>query len=223
MAEMNALRLPILATTLLALAAVARADDWAGPRVREVFSENRNRFVRVIPGSSWGDTIGFMGTPKGPYAKAEFYTRQADKSYRLTASATLLNPVAPVEFFVSDEGRLATIDNWHNAGYGKVVAIYDGHGVPVKSFTLEDLFTAAEIEGFRKSISSIWWSTTPVYIRSDQKTLFVSTDTVSRGAGFLFGLESGRFQFCETRAGQYRCRNSAAGPWKTGVETGVER
>jgi hypothetical protein len=30
-----------------------------------------------------------------------------------------LNPVAPVEFLVADNGHLVTIDNWHNVGYAK--------------------------------------------------------------------------------------------------------
>jgi hypothetical protein len=35
------------------------------------------------------------GSAKGPYAAAEYYARQPDRSYRLMHSATLLNPVAP--------------------------------------------------------------------------------------------------------------------------------
>jgi hypothetical protein len=80
-------------------------------------------FRAVTPGESLGDTVGFAGAKKGKYAAAEFYRRHPDRSYRLVAEARLLNPVAPVEFFVSNDGRLATIDNWHNIGYGKVVSI----------------------------------------------------------------------------------------------------
>ena len=52
---------------LFALAAplMARADDWAAPRTREVFSASREWFVRVTPG--------------GKRATAEFYRRAADR------------------------------------------------------------------------------------------------------------------------------------------------
>ena len=71
---------------------------------REVFSGSREYFVRVIPGESTGDTVGFSGAKKGKYAAAEFYRRSNDRSYKLAAEITLLNPVAPAEFFVSDAG-----------------------------------------------------------------------------------------------------------------------
>ena len=45
---------------ILALAtSVAHADSWASPRVREVFSDSREHFVRVLPGESLGNTLGF--------------------------------------------------------------------------------------------------------------------------------------------------------------------
>lgn len=216
-------RLAMLVGMASASAYRVRADEWPSPQVGEAFSESRDHFIRVIPGRSWGDMIGFKGSPKGPYATAEFYARQADRSYRLTRTVTLLNPVAPVEFFVSDDGRLATIDNWHNRGYGGVVAIYDERGTLVKSYALDDLFAAAEIEALPRSVSSIDWAKGAAYIREDQKTLVVDTFGVARGAGFLFGLESGRYQFCETRGGQYRCRNTAKGDWKTAVDAAVDR
>ena len=43
----------------------AAADSWPQPQTKEVFSESREYFVRVIPGESLGDTIGFAGARKG--------------------------------------------------------------------------------------------------------------------------------------------------------------
>src|SRR5215207_11729532 len=109
-----AITLRLLLTLFLltcVLAAPARSDSWAAPTVTEVFSASRDHFVRITPGESLGDTIGFAGSAKGPYAAAEYYARQPDRSYRLMHNTTLLNPVAPARFFVSDEGRLATVDN----------------------------------------------------------------------------------------------------------------
>src|SRR5580765_8513124 len=147
------------ALLILALAVLpaAQGDDWPAPVIREVFSPSRAYFVRVVPGKSLGDTVGFSGAPKGPFATAEFYRLEKDRSYRLAATASLLNPVAPVEFLVTDDGFLITLDNWHNTGYGKVVALYTREGKPIRAYELSDLFTNSEIEGFGHSVSSIPW------------------------------------------------------------------
>jgi hypothetical protein len=195
----------VAALPLLLAAAGAGADDWPAPRVKEVFSESREYFVRVLPGESVGDTFGFGGEKKGRYALAEFYRRAADRSYRLIAEATLLNPVAPVDFFVADSGHLAALDNWHNVGYGKVVSIYSSRGALIQSYELRDLFQPDEIESFPHSVSSIHWRDGPAYVRPDQKTLLI---TLKAGGDFLFGLESGQFKYCEYRDKVYRCRTA---------------
>lgn len=151
----------LLLTLALTVVPIAQGDDWPAPAVREVFSQSRSYFVRVVPGKSFGDTVGFSGAAKGPFATAEFYRLEKDRSYRLAATATLLNPVAPVEFFVTDSGFLITLDNWHNLGYGKVVAIYTPEAKPIRAFELADLFTQSEIEGFGRSVSSIEWRKLP--------------------------------------------------------------
>jgi hypothetical protein len=33
-----------------------------------------------------------------------------------------------VDFLVTDRGYLATLDNWHNMGYGKIAAFYSLKG-----------------------------------------------------------------------------------------------
>jgi hypothetical protein len=89
---------------------------------------------------------------------------------------------------------------------------------------LKDLLSLAEIEALQHSMSSIAWAKGTTYIRDDQRTLLVDGDAVAPGGAFVFGLETGRYQLCETHAGQYRCRNSnAEGSWKTGVEAAVDR
>jgi hypothetical protein len=195
----------LLGTLLSVMPMAAMADDWAAPQTKEVFSGSREYFVRVTPGDSLGDTFGFAGQKKGKYAGAEFYRRHQDRSYSLVAEAVLLHPVAPVEFFVSNDGRLATIDNWHNIGHGKVVSIYDPRGKAVQSYELSDLFQDEEIKAFGRSVSSIHWRNGPAYIRQDQKTLLI---TVKSGGDFLFGLETGRFKYCEYQEKIYRCRNT---------------
>lgn len=195
----------LLILAALMLAVPARADSWTSPQVREVFSESRAHFVRVTPGESWGDTFGFKGAKKGVYATAEFYRRAADGAYRPTAKVTLPHPVAPVQFFVSNDGRLVTLDNWHNVGYGTVIAVFAADGTLVKSHTLADLFSPAEIEAFPHSVSSIHWHSGPTYIKDDQRTLYLM---IRAGADMMVSFESGRFMFCETRDRKYLCRDS---------------
>lgn len=195
----------VLGLSLLIATSIADADSWPGPVITEVFSESREYFVRVIPGESVGDTFGFAGAKKGRYAIGEFYRRAQDRSYRLVAEVSLLNPVAPVDVFVADSGHMATVDNWHNVGYGKVVAIYDSRGRLIQSYELQDLFQPEEIKSFPHSVSSIHWRQGPTYIRSDQKTLLI---TVKSGADFLFGLETGQFKYCGYQDKLYRCRNA---------------
>jgi hypothetical protein len=187
----------------LLLASLAHADSWARPRIREVFSESRDHFVRILPGESLGDTVGFAGEKQGRYATAEFYRRARDRSYQLVAQVSLLNPVAPVEVLVADSGHVVAVDNWHNVGYGKVVAIYDAHGTLIRAYELRELFQPTEIQRFPQSVSSIHWRHGPVYIRPDQTTALI---TVSSGADVLFGLETGQFKYCESQDRAYRCR-----------------
>lgn len=195
------IRLLILVLSVLK---VAKGDEWPAPVIREVFSQSRTYFVRVVPGKSFGDTVGFSGLAKGPFATAEFYHLEKDRSYRLAAAASLLNPVAPAEFLVTDDGFLITLDNWHNLGYGKVVALYTPVGKAIRAYELSDLFTKAEIEGFDHSVSSIQWRKfNGSYVRPGGDTINVTiTDT---GGAFIFEL-SGAYQYCETRGGTFLCR-----------------
>ena len=195
-----------LALLALMMAPLASADEWPSPVVREVFSSSRDWFVRVTPGKSIGDTVGFSGGPKGHYATAEFYRREPDRSYRLASNATLFNPVAPYEFYVTDGGFLITLDNWHNLGYGKVVAFYSNEGKPIRAYELSDLFNKDEIEKFLHSVSSIHWHTASgSYIRPGGNTFFITID--EKGASFVFEL-TGAYQYCETRSGKFQCRTT---------------
>ncbi len=193
-----------LLALLLSVPGMSLADDWAAPQVKEVFSNSREFMVRVIPGASIGDTVGFKGAKKGQYARAQVYQRDKE-AYRLVRKITLLNPVAPVEFFVSDRGFLVTLDNWHNVGYGKVVAIYGPGGQLVRAYELEELYSQDDISKLRKTVSSIWWRTKPVGFVHGDEAAFLVSDT---RAHFIFDLKSGRYEYCERRAWQTKCRTS---------------
>ena len=147
-----------LAAIVVVLGPVAaHADDWPGPRLRTVVSSDRQWSVRIIPGSSHGDQVGFAGAPTGPYARGLFHARQGDGTLRLVADVALANPVAPVDALVTRRGELITFDNWHNAGFGTAVAIYDSGGKLLVGLTLEQLYGAAKAAQIPRSVSSRWW------------------------------------------------------------------
>ena len=216
----NGLRLVGIVLVAWLSATPAQADSWAMPQVREAFSPSRDHFVRIVPGDNLGKVVGFGGSPGGKNARAEFYRRYPDRSYRLMHAVTLLNPVAPVDVFVSDQGRLVTVDNWHNLGFGQVLAVYAGDGTLVKSYALEDLFPKAEIAAFPHSVSSRHWHKGPVYLNKDQRTLYLM---VRDGQDVVLGVESGRVAYCETRAAKSVCRTGVDARWVPYEEAVPER
>ena len=193
----------------LAVTSTARADSWPGPAVTEAFSESREWFVRVVPGTSVGDSVGFVGSPKGRYARAEWYRRSADRSYRFLQEITLVNPVAPVKFLVTDRGYLVTLDNWHNMGYGRVLVSYRPDGRRVAEYELKDLFPTAEIQNFQTSVSSIWWRREMAYVREGQQSIYLGLN--NEGEEFIYEPETGRWQYCNWRDGEHLCRSTREG------------
>ena len=195
----------LAAFALAAMSFTACADDWPGAQTKEVFSASRDYFVRVVPGDSIGDTVGFKGAKKGKYATAEFYHREKDRSYKLVAETALPNPVAPVDVFIANAGQLVTLDNWHNRGYGEVVVVISPDGTRIKSYKLNDLFLDAEIEAFSHSVSSIHWHDGPIFFQPDDKTLLITTKT---GASLEVNAQTGAYQYCETVGEHFRCRDT---------------
>jgi hypothetical protein len=180
-------------------------DDWPAARVKNVFSEDGGHFVRIIPGDNLGATVGFRGAKKGRNARAEFYARQKDRSYRLISEAQLPNPIAPVEALLSNAGLLITFDNWHNVGYGKAVVIYNARGSVVRSYELEQLFAAEKVSQVPASESSRWWRCAPIHFVEPQEQRSVYVPEFS-GGYFVFDLARGGMTHT---AGAAPCQASA--------------
>jgi hypothetical protein len=182
-----------LALLLLLLAAgsgTAWADSWPGPRVFTVFSEAGRYFVRFVPGESVGDTVGFAGSPRGRYATALLYGLGPDRAYTLLHELALTNPVSPLNALVSDDGYFVTLDNWHNVGFGKVVAIYAPSGRLIRSYELTDLYPSEKLEKIPRSISSRYWRCAPLHFVEprEQKSVYVPE---ALGGYFVFTLSTG--------------------------------
>jgi hypothetical protein len=185
----TALRLILVVFSLL-LSRQVQADDWAGARSFQIFSESGKYFVRFVPGESIGDSVGFAGARKGKYASALLYALQADRSYKLLHEITLQNPVAPVDALVADQGYFITFDNWHNLGYGKVVAIYGPAGKLIRSFELSDLYPGQMSERIARSVSSRHWRCRPSHFvePKEQKSVYIAE---ALGGYFVFTLARG--------------------------------
>lgn len=188
----------------VSLSPLLLADDWPAPQTREVFSRDRHCFVRITPGESWGEVWGFKGAKIGKHAQADFFREQSDKSYRLEKTIELLNPVAPVDFFVSNNGDLVTLDNWHNRGYGVVLALYHSDGKLVKAYKLADLFPKNELDSFPKSMSSILWHKGPTYINEDQKDFYMGYGEPPDYRDLIFDLANGSVRLCASSP-KYHC------------------
>jgi hypothetical protein len=198
---------------------VVHADSWVPARITETFSDDRAWFVRVTPGGSLGDTVGFAGAAKGARARAEWFARQPDGSYRIVARATLVNPIAPVHTLVTDRGYLVAIDNWHNVGYGAAVASYKPDGSRVVTLTLADLYSRAEIEAFSHTVSSIWWRDDAIYVRAGHRSIYVGGRTP--GHELILEPETGRWQVCQPRPAGHQCRTqNEPRTWGSFVEPG---
>ena len=148
----------LLVLAIATAATAARADQWISPTESGAVSADGRVVVRVLPGDSWGEAVGFEGAPKGKHARARFYRLdEAQSQFAREREQELLNPVMPVFFAVANDGTLATIDNWHNAGYGPVLVVYAPSGEVVKSYELKDLYSEEQVRQFPISVSSIWW------------------------------------------------------------------
>ena len=171
----------MLALLMVATIHPAQGDSWAGPQPEGVFSADGSRFVRITPGSGDG-------------ARAEFYVRTADRSYRRLADVILKNPVAPVKTIVTNSGHLIAFDNWHNAGYGEVVAVYGPNGELLKSHRLEDMYDEDGLKAVPTSVSSRWWRCNPIgFVDPDKQTEIYFAEF--RGGNFIVTVSSGLMRY----------------------------
>ena len=145
--------------------------------------------------------VGFEGAGTGEHARGLFYALQADRSYRLVADVALVNPVAPVDALLTNRGELVTFDNWHNFGFGAVIAIYGPEGALRASYALEELYGEEQLSEVPRSVSSRWWRCRP--------TGFVDPETETRiyvrevlGGEFVLALSPPSFTY---HPGQAEC------------------
>jgi hypothetical protein len=137
-----------------------------------------------------GDVHGYGGMPKGPFATAEWH-RFDGVSYRKINTAFLLNPVAPIDIEVTNQGVLVAVDNWHNSGVGNIVVIYAPDGEVLRKYTLMDLYSNEDAVRLKTSVSSIHWRCPGLSTFLESDTRLLIEDSI--GGRFIFKLDTGAF------------------------------
>jgi hypothetical protein len=177
------MRWPWVLGAVVAVAGVARADDWAAPTTKYVKSDSGRYRAVVVPGE------------KGRAGQMTLYDdRDATKPKRLY-QRRLVNQVAPVHILLADGGQLVTIDEWSKAGYGHALVIYDRKGRVVVDCALEQMLLPEELPNVAESESSRWWRAKEHPMWLEGSALFIKS---AWGAVLRFDLASG----AQTRDGQ---------------------
>ena len=133
---------------------VASAYLVLGPKLTIVVSPDGSALLRIDPGTS-GPKPGEAGQP----AQATVFRYDpAAKIYRVTTTFALRNPLAPMTAIISDRAEfIVTCDDWDpDIGCtSNVVVVYRGSGEMVKAWSLEDIFSPAEIKRFGPFASNV--------------------------------------------------------------------
>ncbi len=155
-----------LASLLLLVGLLLRADTWPDPERRVFTSRHGAHRVVVLPASRTRQAAWWSGRTdgSGDPAKAILQARRW-WGYRKVLEFDLANPIAPVNALVSEDGtRIVTFDDWHMMGYGpNVVVIYGESGQLIRRLALTDLLSPGDIATLSKSSSSIHWRGTPEF------------------------------------------------------------
>lgn len=183
----------------------ARADSWNPPKTEVYLSANGQFRLTVTPRDIDSPLSYFETKVKGkPLAESlgpvgELH-RLADGKWQKIWSRKLVNEVSPVSALVSnDGGSIVTFDNWHSAGYGDdVVVIYGTDGILIKSFALTQIVPPYFVDGFERTVSSIWWQEDDPKIIDQMLTLTFSapakTDNHSLKFEVRIGLQDGKVE-----------------------------
>jgi hypothetical protein len=98
--------------------------------------------------------------------------------------------VLPLAALVADDGRFITFDNWHNVGFGKVVAIYTPDGTLVRAWELTELYAKDKVEAIPRSVSSRSWRCAPMHFVDPKRQHEVYVPE-ALGGYFVFTLGTG--------------------------------
>lgn len=179
------MRLICLLTLLFSLSVAA--DKWGQPSLSSAISEDSTIIVRITPGN------GFLHSDtEKKHAVADVYLWNGATGYDFQRTVNLVNPAAPLEVFVDNNGYIITLDNWFQTGYGQAVAIYDPLGQIVNTIEVSELFPIkADFNQLVRSVSSLHW-------RCRGKSAYIFGEYLYvphiLGGGIMFDYKKGIFE-----------------------------
>jgi hypothetical protein len=145
----------------------AWADSWILPSTRAYESANGQFRLTVEPAPIDSQLDYFReeiaaserGTPVDRPAPIGLLERRSANGWAPVWAVPLVNPVAPVDALVADDGKhVVTFDNWFSTGFGEhVIVLYDAAGTVVRSMALTELLPEAYFEALPRSVSSLQW------------------------------------------------------------------
>src|SRR5690348_12144403 len=166
---MRCIALAILSLVCLLWPNHAFADEWAPPKPEIYYSANKQWRLTVMPRAMesplayYTDKVNGRPNPGAPPRDPErsargFLEHMSGQTWRMVWNLPLTNEISPASASVSDQGAIATFDNWGSMGFGKnVVVIYARSGRKIRSLSLDDILPKTYIEALPRSVSSIWW------------------------------------------------------------------
>lgn len=122
----------------------ALGDSWLVPKPRIFASEFGDYGLKMIPGE--------------PNASATLFTLNEQGEEQTAWQGPLVN--IPHRVYISDNGRVVTVDTYARVGYEHALVVYDENGKVLADYRLEDLLTADEIKAHvLETAGSRWWNT----------------------------------------------------------------
>lgn len=154
----------------------ALAESWGHAKPKAATSRNGEWVVRVDPGAFKLECYE-QADVRCAYATV-FRFDAKRQSYQRARDFELMNPEAPLEVYITEDGRVVTVDDHGRLGRLALV-IYTVEGKARKAFELEDLLTKEEIAASNNGETTFWWRSGQPYPWIDDDEIYLPTS----GAG----------------------------------------
>lgn len=183
----------LLAILVLTWTGAARADSWLPAKIETYTSTNGKWRLTVYPRELTSPLDYFQdkvddkpnagGVPGDTQRSAMAHMeRLVDGRWQTVWKMPLANEVSPVEVVVSNDGEMATLDNWHSMGWGDdAVVIYSAMGEQLGKFGLGGFLPKGYIDALPHSVSSIHWRGEPRIDEANREILIPVVVPTAKG------------------------------------------
>lgn len=108
--------------------------------------------------------------------------QKEDAGYAVHKTIAFSSKAEPLSLAVGNSGRIVALDCSFAMGSDRrTVEVYSPEGALLKSWQLEDIFSADEIAAFAKTTSSVWWRDIEVKVTESDWGFAVVTRPVAQG------------------------------------------